>query len=223
MIPDFQTIMLPLLQLLSDGNEHLLRDAINSISDQFNLTDQERIEVLPSGNQSVIDNRVGWARTYLKKAQLLENPRRGILRISPSGRQLLDTNPTRIDVKLLRTLPGFKEWQESFGSKEGDAIPVVEKTEIETGKTPEELLDYSFVSIREQLASEILERVKSCPPSFFESLVVDLLLRMGYGGSQKEAGQIVGKSGDGGIDGLIKEDNLGWIRSMSRRSGGIIQ
>jgi restriction system protein len=209
MIPDFQTITLPLLQLLSDGNEHILRDIINKIADQFNLTEQERIEVLPSANQSVIDNRVGWARTYLKKAQLLENPRRGIIRISPPVRQLLDTHPTRIDIKLLRTLPGFKEWQESFGSKDDEANPVIEKTEIETSKTPEELLDYSFVWIRQQLASEILERVKSCPPSFFEILVVDLLIRMGYGGSLKEAGQIVGKVGDGGIDGLIKEDKLG--------------
>lgn len=209
MIPDFQTIMLPLLQILSDGNEHLLRDVINNICDQFHLTEEEKVELLPSGNQPIIDNRVGWARTYLKKAQLLENPRRGILVISQAGRELLESKPSRIDVKFLETLPGFKEWHESSSSKDDGITPVIEKVENETGKTPEELLEYSFVSIKEQLASELLEKIKSCSPSFFEVLVIDLLIKMGYGGSKREAGQVMGKSGDGGIDGLIKEDKLG--------------
>jgi restriction system protein len=208
MVPDFQTLMLPLLQILSDGHEHVLRDTINQLSDQFHLTEEEKTELLPSGNQPIIDNRVGWARTYLKKAQLLENPRRAILKISDAGRKLLDTKPQRIDVKYLKTLPGFKEWHDSFSSKD-DSEAVVEKTEIESGKTPEELLEYSFLSIKAQLASELLDKVKSCPPAFFEFLVVDLLIRMGYGGSRKEAGQVLGRSGDGGIDGLIKEDKLG--------------
>ncbi|GGB24824.1 restriction endonuclease [Puia dinghuensis] len=173
------------------------------------MTEEEKTELLPSGNQPVIDNRVGWARTYLKNAQLLENPRRGILKISEAGKQLLDTRPQRIDIRYLNTLPGFKEWRESSSAKEDESGPVVEKTEIETGKTPEELLEYSFISIKEQLASELLEKVKSCPPVFFEILVIDLLIRMGYGGSRKEAGQVIGRSGDGGIDGLIKEDKLG--------------
>ncbi|NLR80199.1 restriction endonuclease [Chitinophaga eiseniae] len=209
MIPDFQTIMLPLLQILSDGNEYLLRDVINKICDQFHLTEEEKIELLPSGNQPIIDNRVGWARTYLKKAQLLENPRRGVLRINQAGRELLESKPSRIDVKFLKTLPGFKEWHESSSSKDDGITPVIEKVENETGKTPEELLEYSFVSIKEQLASELLEKIKSCPFSFFEVLVIDLLIKMGYGGSKREAGQVMGKSGDGGIDGLIKEDKLG--------------
>jgi restriction system protein len=210
MVPDFQTLMLPLLQTLSDGNEHVLRDIINNLSEQFNLTEEEKTELLPSGNQPIIDNRVGWARTYLKKAQLLENPRRGILKITDAGRKLLDTKPQRIDVKFLKTLPEFREWHSSFSSKDDDSEAVVEKTEIESGKTtPEELLEYSFLSIKAQLASELLEKVKSCPPAFFEFLVVDLLIRMGYGGSRKEAGQVLGRSGDGGIDGLIKEDKLG--------------
>lgn len=209
MIPDFQTIMLPLLHLLSDGSEHILRDTINQLADQFHLTEEERTELLPSGNQPIIDNRVGWARTYLKKAGLLENPRRGILKISEIGRNLLNTQPQRIDVKFLKTLPGFKEWHSSISSKDDDAETVVERTEIESGKTPEELLEYSFLSIKAQLASELLDKVKSCPPAFFEFLVVDLLINMGYGGSRKEAGQVLGRSGDGGIDGLIKEDKLG--------------
>lgn len=209
MVPDFQTIMLSLLQILSDGKEHVLRDLINQLSDAFHLTEEEKTELLPSGNQPVIDNRVGWARTYLKKAELLENPRRGILKITEAGRKLLDSKPQRIDVKYLKTLPVFKEWHSSFSSKDDEAESIVEKTEIESGKTPEELLEYSFLSIKAQLASELLEKVKSCPPAFFEFLVVDLLIKMGYGGSRKEAGQVLGRSGDGGIDGLIKEDKLG--------------
>lgn len=208
MIPDFQTVMLPLLTILKDGNEYSLRQVIETLSNQFNLTEDERNELLPSGNQPIIDNRVGWARTYLKKAQLLDTPRRGILKISTHGEKLLNEKPQKIDVKYLKTLPGFKEWHESSTSKD-DITQVVEKTELETGKTPEELLEYSFVSIKEQLASELLDKVKSCPPSFFEFLVIELLIKMGYGGSRKEAGQVIGKSGDGGIDGLIKEDKLG--------------
>jgi restriction system protein len=137
MIPDFQTLMLPLLQILSDGNEHVLRDTINQLTDQFHLTEEEKTEFLPSGNQPVIDNRVGWARTYLKKAELLENQRRGILKISEAGRKLLETKPQRIDVKYLKTLPGFKEWQTSFSSKDDELETAVEKAEIESGKTPE--------------------------------------------------------------------------------------
>jgi len=209
MIPDFQTLMLPLLRILADGNEHILRDTINQLSDQFHLTEEEKSELLPSGNQAIIDNRVGWARTYLKKAELLENPRRGILKISEGGRKLLDSKPQRIDVKYLKTLPGFKEWHSSFSSKDDDTETVVEKSEVESGKTPEELLEYSFLSIKAQLASELLDKVKSSPPAFFEFLVIDLLIRMGYGGSRKEVGQVLGRSGDGGIDGLIKEDKLG--------------
>jgi len=209
MIPDFQKIMLPLLKVVSDGDEHPLREVINKISDEFRLSEEERAELLPSGNQPIIDNRVGWVRTYLKKAQLLESPRRGVLKISQAGKQLLESKPEKIDVRFLKTLPGFKEWHESSSSKDDEITPLIEKTEIETGKTPEELLEYSFVSIKEQLASELLDKVKSSTPAFFEILVIDLLIKMGYGGSRKEAGQVMGKSGDGGIDGLIKEDKLG--------------
>ena len=145
----------------------------------------------------------------MQKAGLLENPRRGVLDICEAGRKLLESKPQKIDVKFLKTLPGFKEWHSSFNAKDDDVETAVEKTEIESGKTPEELLEYSFLSIKAQLASELLEKVKSCPPAFFEYLVVDLLIHMGYGGSRKEAGQVLGRSGDGGIDGLIKEDKLG--------------
>jgi restriction system protein len=209
MIPDFQTIMLPLLHLLSDGKEHELRDVINTLSDKFGLTEDERIELLPSGNQPIIDNRIGWARTYLKKAGLLDNPRRGVLIINEDGNRVLSSSPTRIDIKFLRELPGFKQWQESYSDKTTDVDAVTDNAEIETGKTPEELLDYSYVKLREELAAEVLEKVKNNSASFFEVLVIDLLIKMGYGGSRREAGQVLGKTGDGGIDGLIKEDKLG--------------
>lgn len=211
MIPDFQTIMLPLLTILKDGNEHSLQDVIKAISDQFNLSEEERIQLLPSANQTMISNRVGWARTYLKKANLLDTPKRGVLKITEDGIAILSKALTKVDVKFLQTLPKFQEWQRSYANKidEFEAIGDESKIEVQTGKTPEELLDYSYNQLREELASEIIDKVKSCSPAFFELLVVDLLIKMGYGGSRKEAGEVLGKSGDGGIDGIIKEDKLG--------------
>lgn len=210
MIPDFQSIMLPLLKIISDGKEHKLRNVINDISTHFSLTEDEKSQLLPSANQAVIDNRVGWARTYLKKAGLLDTPKRGFLIILEQGKTILATNPEKIDIKLLQTLPHFKEWQSSYANKEdAEEIAVTGKAEIETGSTPEELLEYSFIKLQNELVAEVLEKVKTANPSFFEILVIDLLLKMGYGGSRKEAGQVMGKSGDGGIDGLIKEDKLG--------------
>jgi restriction system protein len=211
MIPDFQTIMLPLLTILKDGNEHPLRDVITEISDQFNLTEEERLQLLPSANQTMISNRVGWARTYLKKANLLETPKRAILKITADGNNILSKSLPRIDVKFLQTLPKFQEWQSSYANKRDDIAESgnENKIEIQTGKTPEELLDYSHNQLKDELASEIIDKVKSCSPAFFELLVIDLLIKMGYGGSRREAGEVLGKSGDGGIDGIIKEDKLG--------------
>lgn len=211
MIPDFQSIMLPLLTILNDGNEHALKDIISEISNQFQLTDEERIQLLPSANQNIISNRVGWARTYLKKANLLETPKRGILKITEDGTNILSQNLARIDVKFLETLPKFQEWRESYENKESalEKISGGNQIEIQTGRTPEELLDYSYTQLKEELASELIDKIKSCSPAFFELLVIDLLIKMGYGGSKREAGEVIGKSGDGGIDGIIKEDKLG--------------
>ena len=213
MIPDYQTLMLPLLEQLSDQKEHELQELIKTLSDKFNLTDEERNELLPSGNQEVINNRVGWARTYLKKANLLTSPRRATFKITEQGIQVLNKKPTKIDVKFLQGLDNFKKWQISYqtnyqNKKESELIEE-NIAEIEQGKTPEELLDYSFQKLKDELAVELIDKIKSCSPVFFERLVVDLLIKMGYGGSRKEAGQIIGKSGDGGIDGIIKEDKLG--------------
>lgn len=213
MIPDYQTLMLPLLELLSDRKEHELQDLIKILSDKFNLTEEERNELLPSGNQEIINNRVGWARTYLKKANLLTSPRRATFKITDQGLEVLKKKPTKIDVKFLQGLDDFKEWQTSYQAnyqnKKDNLINEESISEIEQGRTPEELLDYSFQKLKEELALELIDKIKNCSPAFFERLVIDLLIKMGYGGSKKEAGQVIGKSGDGGIDGIIKEDRLG--------------
>lgn len=213
MIPDFQTIMLPFLELLKDGNEHELKELVERICVKFELTDSEREERLPSGSQQLIYNRVGWANTYLKKAQLLEAPRRGTFKITDKGKQLLSSNPKKIDINLLKSLPQFKDWQNSYQvekniERDNNSVPQSIE-EVDSTKTPEELLEYSFSKLKNELASDLIDKIKSCTPSFFEHLVIDLLITMGYGGSKKEAGQVIGKSGDGGIDGIIKEDKLG--------------
>lgn len=211
MIPDFQTIMLPLLKLLGDKEEHDLQNLVAKICDKHKLTDAEREELLPSGRQKIISNRVAWARIYLQKANLMESPKRATFKITEQGLKVLSNNPKRIDIKFLKSIPEFKEWQTTFAyqGKKGSNETSQSTDEIETKKTPEELLDYSFAKLKEELATELIDKIKSCTPAFFERLVIDLLIKMGYGGSRKEAGEIKGKSGDGGIDGIIKEDKLG--------------
>ncbi len=207
MIPDFQTVMLPLLQQLADGKEHKLREVINALSDRFHLTAEERVELLPSGNQAIIDNRIGWARTYLKKAKLLDNSKRGFLSISENGKKLLNTHPNRIDLNYLKTLPEFREWQDSYLNSIGNETQ--ETTAISSTSTPDEALESAYQEIRRALAQELLTKVKECTPAFFEQLVVKLLVKMGYGGSLKDAGEATRLTNDEGIDGIIKEDKLG--------------
>ncbi|MBJ7295532.1 MAG: restriction endonuclease, partial [Dolichospermum sp.] len=207
-IPDFQAIMLPLLQYASDGKEHSLRDAITYLADIFNLSDEERKELLASGQQAVFDNRVGWARTYLKKADLLVSPKRGYFQITDKGKDVLIQNPGEINIKFLNKFPGFIEFKTT--KKDNDKLDseITEIIEI-SETTPQESIEFGYQKIRKELELELLNRVKSCSPDFFERLVVDLLVRMGYGGSRRDAGRAIGKSGDGGIDGIIKEDKLG--------------
>jgi restriction system protein len=206
-IPDYQSLMLPVLKFAGDRLEHSLRETIESLAASFHLTEQERKALLPSGKQAIFDNRVGWARTYLKKAGLVEYTRRGCFQITPLGQEILSQQPDRIDNRFLRQFASFVEFQGGNGDRPRE-IPKVPEPE-EAIHTPEEILEEGFQKIQEALTTEILERVKNCSPSFFENLVVDLLLAMGYGGSRQEAGQVIGKSGDGGIDGIINEDRLG--------------
>lgn len=206
-IPDYQTLMLPLLRFAADGNDHTTREAVEVLATEFQLTQAERNELLPSGQQAIFNNRVGWANSYLKKAGLLESPRRGALRITARGRQILGDNPKRIDVKYLERFPEFIEFREA--SRNNRETTTAESTAIATEQTPEEALELAHQSLRLSLAQDILSRILSCSPTFFERLVVELLVKMGYGGSRRDAGERIGQSGDGGIDGIIKEDRLG--------------
>ena len=215
-IPDFQSIMLPLLEIVNDGKEHSHREVSEALAAKFNLTEEERKELLPSGRQARFDNRVAWSRAYLKKAGLIENTGRGIFRITADGLELLKSNPSRIDIKLLMQYPGIKEWHKPSSRKPGgDEIEPVSADNNGTigtcseTQTPEEVLESSYQELRQALAQELIDRIMKCSPKFFEDLVVRLLVKMGYGGSRIDAGRAIGQSGDGGIDGIINEDKLG--------------
>jgi restriction system protein len=225
MIPDYQSLMLPLLKLVSDGQEHKYRDLVENLATEFEVTDQERKELLASGSQAIFDNRVGWAKTYLKKAGLLDSPKRATFVITELGTQTLSKNPARIDAKYLRQFPAFVEFQNASRSdNETDEEEI--KNEATNEQTPEERLDKSYQKIRQSLASELLNKVIELSPAFFERLVVELLVKMGYGGTIKDAGKAMGKSGDEGIDGTIKEDKLGldiiYIQAKRWKTGSLV-
>lgn len=202
-IPDYQSVMLPMLHHIKDGREYPIRDVIEAMVKQHSLTDIEQNELLPTG-QRIIDNRVGWARTYLKKAGLVESPRRGVVKITPRGASTLKEKVSRIDIAYLKQFPEFLEFQ---SRRNTEVIHAEEESSAQ--QTPEESLEYGYGKISENLTQELAKSIKGCSPSFFEKLVVDLLLKMGYGGSIKDAGKAIGQTGDGGIDGIIKEDKLG--------------
>jgi restriction system protein len=212
-IPDYQTLMLPLLRLLGDGREWPTRDCVEQLADQFELTSEERLELLPSGNQPVFANRVGWATTYQVKAGLVERTARSRIQITGLGKNVLLQNPQRIDNNYLSQFPEFVKFRtrqpqeklsEIRGARRGQT-----SRDIEPTLSPDELLDETYQRLRQGLAQELLERVRQAPPAFFERLVIDLLVAMGYGGSRPDAARAVGGTGDGGIDGIIKEDKLG--------------
>jgi len=206
-IPDYQTLMLPLMKIAGDGKEHQTRETINQLADQFGLSEAERKQMLASGVASVFDDRFGWARYYLKRACLLHNPRRSYFQITDRGKGVLEKNPTIIDVKLLRQFPEFEEFYSP--KKTNDEESVLQEPGESVTQTPKELLAGGYLKLRKQLEFELLARVKAAPPEFFEILVVRLLTTMGYGGSLADAGTALGKSGDEGVDGVIKEDKLG--------------
>ena len=205
-IPDYQTCMLPLPRFLGDGVEHSLRDAEDALAEQFNLSPLERAELLPSGQQGVFKNRIGWARTCLKKACLIELPKQAVSKITERGKHVLATNPGRIDVKYLQQWPEFIEFL-NISKQNSKATQSEELTSVNT--TPEEAIELASQGLREQLVQTLLSRILGCSPTFFEQLVVELLVKMGYGGSRRDAGERIGQTGDGGIDGIIKEDRLG--------------
>ncbi|MDP2830029.1 MAG: restriction endonuclease [Sulfuricellaceae bacterium] len=204
-IPDFQSLFLPLLKVCADGKEHTKQELLPWLAKQFGLTDSELEVKLASGKQGMFDNRVGWAKSYLKQAGLLDNLRRGVFKITARGTQVLSENPQSLNIKYLKRFPEFVAFN---AGKPKDESKFVESLSANS-ETPDELIAGGYKQLREALAVELLGRIKTVGPSRFEELVVELLLKMGYGGTQEDAGQVVGKSGDGGIDGIINEDRLG--------------
>ncbi len=207
-IPDFQSVMLPLVEALADGHEQIMRDLTTKLADRFQLTHEEREEILPSGQQTIFSNRVAWAKSHLKAAGLLENPIRGRVRISDLGRKVLAERPQAINVRFLKRFPAYCEFvgksqpkDEIIGSSEATTV-------IEERRTPLELIDAAHKSLTQATAEELLSRLRLCSPTFFEGVVVKLLMAMGYGGVTGH-GSVTGRSGDAGIDGVIKQDKLG--------------
>ncbi|MCX8031833.1 MAG: restriction endonuclease [Thermoleophilia bacterium] len=204
-IPGFQALMKPLLEAIADGREYEMSELVERLANQFNLTEEERNQLIPSGGQTVFANRVGWARTYLKQAGLLGVPRNRWVMITERGRQVLEQNPPRIDVYFLRQFPEFLDFEKrSRGSERNH--DGVSKTSTQT---PEEVLEAAYDELCSSLISRIYESVRALSPRAFERLIVALLIKMGYGGADENAGQVLGGSGDEGIDGIIRQDPLG--------------
>lgn len=214
-IPDFQTLMLPVLKTAANGDEVRIGDVVDVLADQFGLSDTERSQLLPSGKQTTIANRVHWAKSYLNKAGLVEITRRGYFRITSAGRDVLGSSPERITIQFLETIPGFGYLKDAGTSStaatqldSGSAVP-----SSDNSLTPDEVMRQAHLRIEAALASEILQRVRVGTPAFFEKTVVRLLITMGYGGSVAEIDKaLVGKSGDDGVDGVIDQDPLGLDR-----------
>jgi restriction system protein len=208
-VPDYQSLMLPLLEALADGRDHDVKELRDSIAKRVGITDEDREELQPSGKQSTYDNRLGWAKTYLDKAGLVQSVRRGVYHITSAGRDVLTSKPPRIDAAFLAKFPGFEEFRRRPDQEEERASGGAKATPVPVSVTPQEALDAAYQQLRRGLEAEVLAAVKSASPRFFERLVVQLLVNMGYGGSLKDAAKAIGRSGDDGIDGTIKEDHLG--------------
>ena len=207
-IPDFQTLMRPLLELHNDGKEHLNRDLVDALAKLFSLTDDERREMLPSGRAKMFDNRVGWAKTYISNAGLIESPRRSVSIITAEGHRVLKDHSGAINLQFLAKYPGIKSFREKKREAGVDTEQLI-SIEIGSPETPEEALDNAYLKIRSDIEREIISKILANPPEFLERVIIDLVVKMGYGGNRKDAGEAIGRSGDEGIDGIIKEDPLG--------------
>src|SRR5690554_1371540 len=205
-IPVFQWLMSPVLVAVSEGQSLTLNSVREHVTGQFQLSEAERQELLPSGRQTVLNNRIGWARTYLNKAGLLSIPAKGLVQITERGREALLNGPERITVGWLKRYPEFAEFHSARPTQTD--MPAAQ-AEPEDATTPDEQLNQAHQELMQSLADELLTQVRAASPTFFEQLVVDLMLAMGYGGSRKEAGRATQQTNDDGIDGIIKEDKLG--------------
>lgn len=205
-VPDFQSMMLPLLEAIADGAEHSNSAVYDSVARQMKVAAEDLQLMHSGGEQTVFYNRVAWGKTYLKKGGLLKSPKRGTIQITESGQRVLKNKPAKIDIRFLKQIGGA-DWRKPSAAT--DVVLAEGSVSESSAATPEELIDAGYQSLRDELIVEIIEQVKRCSPRFFERLVVKLLVAMGYGGSLEDAGQVLGRSGDGGIDGTIKEDKLG--------------
>lgn len=223
-VPDYQDFMLPLLRVVAVRGPIKASDYYAAVADATSLTAEDREQLLPSGTQAAYKNRIGWAGTYLVKAGLLERPQRGFLRITPLGQQVLASNPSRIDNEMLRQYEGFRQFESLSGTRSNHVPQPLHSLEDAEDLSPDEQLLVSYRQLRRSLADDLLVQIKAAPPAFFEQLVVDLLVRMGYGGSLDDAGKAIGRSGDGGIDGIIKEDRLGldFVYIQAKRWDGVV-
>ncbi|MDD3847154.1 MAG: restriction endonuclease [Syntrophorhabdaceae bacterium] len=209
-VPDYQSVMLPLLEYAASRNGELSTgEAADALAVSLGLSEEDLKQMLPSGISPTFINRVGWAATYMKKAGFMEATRRGFYRITQRGLDVLKKKPKKIDVKLLTQYPEFQEFQNLRGTRSTDKTKEIDRRFDLDAVTPSEALEKAYEILRSTLADELIKRLKQVNPTFFERIVVELLVKMGYGGSRADAGKAIGRSGDGGIDGIIKEDKLG--------------
>jgi restriction system protein len=210
-VPDYQSLMLPLLEALADGREHEVRELRDTIAQRLDMTESDREELQPSGKQATYDNRIGWAKTYLDKAGLVRAVRRGVYQITERGQAVVAERPARVDVAFLSRFPEFEEFRRRPELEQGDAPDAAARLPPAAGPnaTPQEALEAAYQQLRRRLEADVLAAVRTTTFRFFERLVVELLVKMGYGGSLKDAGKAIGRSGDDGLDGVIKEDHLG--------------
>ncbi len=212
-VPDYQTLMLPVLKSASAG-EVRIGDVVEGLANDLGLSDSDKAEMLPSGRQTTFANRVHWAKTYLKQAGLVDSTRRAYFKATELGKTVLAEKPTRIDVRYLSKFPEFKAFRERTSEeKDGEDHPLLSVSKlVESERTPEEQMRAAHRQLNESLGAEILDGIRVAPPAFFERLIVSLLIAMGYGGTTVDAGRAIGRSGDDGVDGVIDQDPLGLDR-----------
>jgi restriction system protein len=225
-IPDYQSLMLPVLAVAAEGATRVPA-AAQIIADRLGLSEEQRDEMLPSGKQRLLHNRVHWAKFYMTKAGLIESPKRGLFVASVAGKELLATNPDRIDVEMLKRIPSFRDYYSQYASGTGDAVDVEAiVASSASDATPEEQIDAAHSLLTTALKADLLARTLEQSPFFFERLIVDLLVAMGYGGSHEDAARQLGKTGDGGVDGIIDEDRLGldriYVQAKRYSAGSVV-
>lgn len=204
-VPDFQSLMRPLLEILADDGDHSIRSIREDLTSHFALGQEDVEELIPSGRVTTLQNRVGWAATYLYRAGLIQRPKRAVYRITARGHEVLESNPVRVDLAVLSQFEEFSEFRQAKGNQGAATEPPAAAED----QTPEERIEGSYRELRSALAGELLDRIHDQTPEFFEQLVLDVLHAIGYGGRQEGASERLGKSGDEGVDGVIREDRLG--------------